>query len=125
MKRQGGFALVHLMVMCSVMVLLAVAATSRGSSLAIDNRVERAQLRARLAAEGGLATARHAMREKATFEPRDLRIGHCTVHVEVRLVEAGQWEIVARASAPTRGTERCVVTLRSGFGRRAWYRESR
>ena len=125
MRDQRGVVMVQAMILVAIIALLAAAAVQRGTTLARDNILERARLRALHAAEGGLAHARHALRSNPDFDGDMLRIGRCSVVVTVTRRDDAQWEIIVRATCPTRGRQSVAVGLSEGFGAEYWYRTLR
>ncbi len=124
-RDERGVVMIQAMILVAIIALLGAAAVQRGSTLARDNIRERAQLRALLAAEGGLAHARHALRTNQVFDRDTILVGRCSVVVTVTRLTDAQWEITARAACPTRGRQSVTVGLSEGLGAESWYRTLR
>lgn len=114
-KNESGAALLGVMVMVFLVAMMANLALLRSTTLARDTRLDRQQLQAQYAAEGGLAKARIMLASDANWSGARVRIGACEVEIIVRKTVAKDRDVEVIARQTTAGfsvvvRRRTVVT---------------
>jgi hypothetical protein len=125
-RGERGLALMHALLLVALVMMTVGAMLSRTEVLVRGTMLERGELGALYAAEGGLARARHELRRDGGFAGGEFQLGQCDVIVAVRKVRDGQWAITATGISYPGGRRGnpVQVSLSAGFGAESWYRRS-
>ncbi|HEX5136205.1 MAG TPA: hypothetical protein VFY93_04475 [Planctomycetota bacterium] len=94
--RERGAALVWALVLLLFAAALSALLLERGRGVDTAARTDLATLKARYAAEGGVAIARHRLATDPTYAGGAMRVGECDVVVRVERSDAG-WRVTAAA----------------------------
>ena len=113
MRRQRGFAMLWALFLVIAVGSLSFLVLDRDRTMRRDGVTDAADLSAFHAAEGGLAHARHVLRNEPAWRGGTLRIGRCDVAIEVEATDAG-WRVRAEAQ-PGAGRVEAVLGRAEGL----------
>jgi type II secretory pathway component PulK len=111
-SRERGAALVWALVLLGFAASLSALLLDRGRTVDAAAKTDLLSLKARYAAEGGLAIARRKLAADPSYAAGTVRVGECDVTVRVERREGG-WHVVAAAQP---GMATLEATLRPATG---------
>lgn len=104
LRSERGSALVIAMLLVVVLGVVTTRMTGTASRAAIESTLARGSLEARLAAEGGIDTARVRLALDPAWKGDTIEVGRCSVVVEVRCQDDGRIDVDATSTCPVRGS---------------------
>ncbi len=112
-RRERGTALVWALVLLGFAAALSALLLERGRGVDAATKTDLATLKARYAAEGGLAIARRRLAADPSYAGETVRVGECEVTVRVERQKGG-W-LVAAAAEPGMATLKATLRASSGL----------
>jgi type II secretory pathway component PulK len=114
-RRERGTALVWALVLLGFAAALSALLLERGRTVDAATKTDLATLKARYAAEGGLAIARRRLAADPSYAGGTVRVGECDVTTRVERTESG-WRVVA-STEPGGATLNVALSAAEGLPR--------